>query len=182
MTLLAKVSSKIQGTRNRLYLLMGRAAKSIAKGRDAGGSEKLRTFFCNQSTLRFFSNSNLHVCFKIWSSSAFPRKLYLTPPLSSHGIRADSSHSSLHTVTPSRHSHWPAPTPPKPSCAPCLQRTMNERVVSFLCMWPKCLVNLAVEHALKSLNYGVRMPLFQSYLCLLLRPAEQLINLFLCTV
>lgn len=57
---------------------------------------------------------------------------------------------------------------------------MNERVVFFLCMWPKCLVNLAVEH--ESLNYGVRMPLFQSYLCLLLRPAKQLINLFLHTV
>lgn len=44
MTLLAKASSKIQGTRNRLYLLMGRAAKSVAKGRDAGRSEKLQTF------------------------------------------------------------------------------------------------------------------------------------------
>lgn len=118
-------------------------------------------------------------CASKFDKQCLPQEALSNPCSSTQGSQADSFHSFPHTVTPAWHCHWMAPTPSKPWCDPCPQGAMNECAISFLGVCPKCFVDLTVEHELKSLNYGVRRPLFQSYLCL--KPSKQ-INLFLCTV
>lgn len=74
-------------------------------------------------------------------------------PLSSHWIPGwQLSLDSSYCATIMGTGIGGPPLDCKPSCDPCPQETMNEHVVFFLCVCPKCFVNLAVEHWVKELG------------------------------
>lgn len=102
--------SKLQDLRHREIhnVCMRRAAMAVAGARMQGGMNDGGHFY-HQSTICFFSDSNLHVSLKVQLSSTFSRKLYLTPPLS-FGVNSGlTTLTAVLTLCPNPgSSHWPA--------------------------------------------------------------------------